>query len=119
MVLAASTMSVPAGTVSFLPSIVRLISGIRGSPETPPHRVGRWRRSRRRGCDVAFVRQLLPIYGEVAAEGRRRGCVVDQACAAANSCPPCGEVAAEGRRRGCVDVDVMHLLLLPRRCTRA
>src|SRR2546426_12047340 len=29
MVLAASTMSVPAGTVSFLPSIVRLISGIR------------------------------------------------------------------------------------------
>src|SRR5207245_6421287 len=29
MVLAASTMSVPAGTLSFLPSIVRLISGIR------------------------------------------------------------------------------------------
>src|SRR5256886_9920134 len=29
MVLAASTMSVPAGTLSFFPSIVRLISGIR------------------------------------------------------------------------------------------
>src|SRR2546426_11604908 len=106
MVLAASTMSVPAGTLSFLPSIVRLTSGIRCSPETPPHRVGRWRRSRRRGCGLP----VLPIYGEVAAGGRRRGCDVlrgfdDQAEVRhwqTNSSPPRGEVAAkppEGLRR--------------------
>src|SRR2546430_1477758 len=47
MVLAASTMSVPAGTAILCPSMVRLTSGMGG---------------------------LLPIYGEVAAGGRRRGC---------------------------------------------
>src|SRR6266550_1982407 len=52
-VLAASTISVPAGTVTGLPSMVRLISGI--GHHTPPHRVGRWRRSRRRGFGVAFM----------------------------------------------------------------
>src|SRR6266566_4961717 len=46
MVLAASTIRVPAGTVTLCPSMVRLISG-----------TGR----------------VLPIYGEVAAGGRRRG----------------------------------------------
>src|SRR6266550_5655883 len=40
-VLAASTISVPAGTVTGFPSMVRLISGI--GHHTPPHRVGRWR----------------------------------------------------------------------------